>query len=69
VRMLDYGTERLHLAAEQEEKASWPASACGINREKGRPSKTQYVPVFDDLICKRCKAIRQPDGPPAQSPP
>jgi len=55
VLFLDYGTRKLHLARPGDEKASWPSSACGIVRQKGRPE------TFWDLIsfspaetCRRC---------------
>jgi hypothetical protein len=53
---LDYETAKIHIASAAEEKASWPASACGINREKGRPWITRTLP--QKPICETCRRIR-----------
>ncbi len=57
VLFLDYGTPKLHIARQGEAFASWPSSACGIVREKGRPKtfwdRLDYLPTE---TCQRCLA-------------
>jgi len=62
VLFLDYGTRKLHLARPGDEKASWPSSACGIVRQKGRPETFWDLPSFSPSeTCRRClKASTQP---------
>jgi hypothetical protein len=61
---LDYGTRKLHLVAAGEEAASWPASACGINRELGRPEIfTEQADFAASEVCKRClRAPQKEEG-------
>lgn len=55
---LDYGTPKVHIAAVGEERASWPFSACGIKREKGRPKiLPKGIFLRDESICQRCQKI------------
>lgn len=63
VLFLDYGTRKLHMAAWNQEEASWPASACGIDRQRGRPwTFWECREHCAAETCKRCRKARGADG-------